>query len=64
MSDPCTAGLWDIDPRETCPICGALPDTKCRGNEAAETQAERRIKDAYGWPPSSAAADRLAETRA
>lgn len=26
----CKAGLWDIDPKETCPVCGALPDTDCQ----------------------------------
>lgn len=30
MSDPCAAGLWDIDPAKACPICGALPDTRCK----------------------------------
>lgn len=29
MTDLCKAGLWDIDPRATCPICGALPNTDC-----------------------------------
>ena len=27
--DPCEAGLWNVDPAETCPICGALPDAEC-----------------------------------
>jgi hypothetical protein len=34
MRDPCSAGAWDIQPRETCPVCGALPDTRC-GKAAA-----------------------------
>lgn len=29
-ADLCKAGLWDIDPTTTCPICGALPDTDCK----------------------------------
>lgn len=33
MADPCKAGLWDIDPKATCPVCGAPPDTDCHAKE-------------------------------
>ncbi len=33
MRDPCRAALWDIRDGEVCPVCGALPDTKCKAME-------------------------------
>lgn len=42
MRDPCDAGLWDIRPDERCPICGALPDTRCDGT------IRRRILRLFG----------------
>jgi hypothetical protein len=45
MHDPCKAGLWDIDPQETCPVCGALPDTDC-----ADKQARIKwLQDKLAW---------------
>lgn len=31
--DWCAAGMWSIDPKRACPLCGAEPDTRCRMEE-------------------------------
>lgn len=31
--DWCAAGMWSIDPKRACPVCGAEPDTRCKMEE-------------------------------
>lgn len=44
MPDKCKAGLWDINPEEACPICGAAPDTDC---EKAPPPGAGQIRTAH-----------------